>query len=118
MSLLIRPRRLENASHTRNAIKGLNASRNATEIKSFLGLCNVLRHFVPSFARNVSPLSDKLRTTQPFNFVLKEQERNAMKGMQQKLISAPELALSYVEGRVPLDTDAYDIQFGCVLMLE
>lgn len=49
---VIRPRRLEIASHKTDAVKGLKPPRNITELKSLLALCSVFIVFLPTFARN------------------------------------------------------------------
>lgn len=45
---VIRQRRFENSSHTTDAIRRLNASTNLTELRSFLGLCIIIRQLVPN----------------------------------------------------------------------
>lgn len=58
-------RRSEIASHTRDAVKELNAPLNATKLKSFLGFFKVSKRFVSDFAIIASPLNDKSRNDQP-----------------------------------------------------
>lgn len=45
---LILPRNLEVASHTTEAIQKLKQPRNLTELRSFLGVYNDLKRFVPN----------------------------------------------------------------------
>lgn len=52
---VIRPRRLEIASHSTDAIHGLQKPTNITELQSFSGLCNILRQFVPNFCKTSGP---------------------------------------------------------------
>lgn len=63
-------RRLKIESRRTEAIKGLEVSRNVTDSKSFIGLCNVIRQFVPNFAKIALPPDDKLLKDQPFIFEL------------------------------------------------
>lgn len=57
---VIHLRSLEIALHMTDAMQKLKALRNMTELKSFSGLCNVSRWFVPNFARTASLAYDKL----------------------------------------------------------
>lgn len=100
MGHVIRPRRLYIALHTTGAIKGLKTSRNVTELKWFLGLCNVFRRFVPTFGRIVSPHNDKWRKDQQINFELNEKVLEVMKSLQKKFILPPVLTLPYAEGQI------------------
>lgn len=46
---VILPGCLEVLSHTTDATRDLQLSKNVTETRSFLGFCNVFRHLVPYF---------------------------------------------------------------------
>lgn len=103
---VIRPRRLKLASHATIAIKQLQEPRNVTKLRSYLGLCSVFRRFVPNFARIAASLNRKLRKDQPKEFgTLNDDERCAMKTLQEKLISPPILVLPYAGEHYTLDTD-------------
>lgn len=82
-------RRLEIASPTMDAIEGLQALRNVTELIFVLGFCKVLIQLVPKFVRDASPRSDKLRKGHPFNLERYEKELNAKKMFKEKVISPP-----------------------------
>lgn len=114
---VIRPRRLDISSHTTDAIRGLKALTSLTELRSFLGLCNVFRRFVPNFARLAAPLHQRLKKDQPATFgSLNEEELNSMNSLKNALISPPVLALPNNSGHLTLDTDACNVQVGCVLL--
>jgi hypothetical protein len=52
---VIRPGRLGVAEKNTNALKRATLPRTQTELRSFLGLCNVYRRFVPRFAALAAP---------------------------------------------------------------
>lgn len=85
LGIVTRLRRLETASHTTDAMKGIMAPRNVNELKSFLSFCNVFDRFFLNFASIASPCDDKFRNDQPFNYDLNERELEAMKSRQAKL---------------------------------
>ena len=116
---VIRPGKLQIAEHTTDAIRQLQAPTNLTELRSFLGLCNVFRRFVPNFARIAAPLNRKLRKGEPTVFgPLNEEEMGALEELKKRLIEPPILTLPRRDGRYTVDTDACDKQVGCVLLQE
>ena len=116
---VIRPGTLEIAPKATEAIKNLKPPKNVTELRSFLGLCNVFRRFVPNFSRIAAPLNKKLKKGEPQHFDhLTDEELSAMKDLQDKLITPPVLALPRPNGRITIDTDACAYQVGCVLLQE
>jgi Reverse transcriptase (RNA-dependent DNA polymerase) len=52
---VIRPGKLEVAAKNTDALKTAKPPATQTELRSFLGLCNVYRRLVPSFAKVASP---------------------------------------------------------------
>ncbi|CAN8067637.1 unnamed protein product [Agarophyton chilense] len=114
---VIRPGKLQVSTRTRDAIRAAKSPTNQTELRSFLGLCNVFRRFVKSFARIAAPLNSKLEKNKPFNFeTLTDTEHEAFEKLRQRLIRPPILAISRQDMPYVLDTDACDIQVGCVLL--
>lgn len=80
------------------AIGDLNEPRNVTESRSFIGLCNAFRRFIPKFARIADPLKEKIRTNQPQTIGDLIDEKNALTTIRERLISPPILALSRAKG--------------------
>ena len=64
---VIRPGKLKIASNNLKAIELAKSPGNQTELKSFLGVCNVYRRFVPNFARIASHLNAKTSKKQPYH---------------------------------------------------
>lgn len=58
---IIRPRRLELAAHNADVIRNIKETRNITDLRTTLGLHNIFRRFVSSFARIAAPLNRKLQ---------------------------------------------------------
>lgn len=90
-----------------------------TELKSFLGVCNLFRRFVPNFARIAALLNRKSEKGPTFHFgKLNETKIEALETLQYRLLSPPILALLRPNGRYTLDTDVCDKQAECVLLQE
>ena len=116
---VVRPGKLQVASKTVDAVQKMHRPTNLTELRSFLGLCNVYRRFVPNFSRIASPLTAKLEKGKDATFpTLTEEEENAFLTLKKKLASPPELALPQSGRTYIVDTDACDKQVGCVLLQE
>lgn len=114
---VIQPRRLKISAKAMNAITGLQDPTKVTELNCFLGLCIVLRRFVPNFAQIAALLNKKLRKNQLIHFEsLNKSEIDALKMSKHNLLSLPILALSTPTGYYTLDTDACDKLIGCVLL--
>ena len=91
---VIKPGRLEVATKNTAAIEGFREPETQTQLRSFLGLCNVYRRFVPNFAQVSAPLNKLLKKEQgpklePFD----DTERNAFKKSKEALASPPVLRL-------------------------
>jgi len=91
--------------------------RNQTEIKSFLGMCNVYRRFIKDYAHIAKPLtklnSKKLPHVLP---PLDTTQLASFEYLEERLTSTPILALPRREGLLILDTDACAVQVGCTLL--
>eukprot|EP00171_Calliarthron_tuberculosum_P023404 IDg23404t1 len=112
----IRPGRLEVANKNTKAIQKFKIPTTKTELRSFLGLCNVYRRFVPNFARAAAPLTELLK--KEVEAALPEFDDRRLKSFQllkKALTSPPILRLPQKNLRFSVDTDACEHQLGCVL---
>lgn len=115
---VIRPGKLEIATPAIEAIKGVKQLINVTELRSFLGLCNIFRLFVPNFPRISAPQNKKLQKDHQFTLGdINDEETAAMKTLQEKLTSPQVVTLAKPTGRYVVDTEC-EKQVGCVLLQE
>jgi RNase H-like domain found in reverse transcriptase len=116
---VIRPGRLGVAEKNTTALKTAPLPRTQTELRSFFGLCNVYRRFVPKFSAIAAPLNDFLgKGTPPQLGPLPPEDIAAFNQIRDKLLHPTVLALPRTEGALWLDTDASDGQLGCCLLQE
>lgn len=114
---VIRPGRLGVAEKNTEALKAAPLPRTQTELRSFLGLCNVYRRFVPRFSAIAAPLNALLCKGMPPNLgCLTPEAIAAFETLRDRLLSPPVLALPRAVGQMWLDTDASDGQLGCCLL--
>ena len=111
----IAPGELKVAKKNIIAIQGFAPPKTRTEIKSFLGICNVYRRFIIDFATISAPLNALLRKDAPDNFELRQNQIDSFNNLRQKLTSPPFLSLPKPGLPYILDKDANDFQVGCVL---
>jgi hypothetical protein len=79
-----------------------------TELRSFLGMCNVYRRFVEGFAKIAAPLTDLLKKGQPETFVLNTDQQKSFHLLRIALIQPPILKLPKEGKLYTLDVDACD----------
>lgn len=83
----------------------------------FLEFFNVFRRFMPNFARLAAPLNRKVQKNQPTKFsTLTAEKADAMRELQNLLISPPVLIIDNTEAYFMLDTDTWHIYLACVLL--
>lgn len=113
----IRPKILEIATHTMNAIKEPKPSSTFIKLFFFFETCNVLRGFVPSFAQIAAPISDLPKKYQSKYFcALTPAGLGTMHKLQEKQVSLPILALLNSEWTYKFDTGACNVQVWCLLL--
>ena len=114
---VITPGKLHVATTNTNAVKGFKEPTTQTELKSFLGLCNVYRRFVPNFARTAAPLQKLLCKGTPFGLpAFDEEQVEAFELLKAALAQPPILRLPRSDLPFSVDTDACQHQIGCALM--
>ena len=95
------------------------APTNQTELRSFLGMCNVYRQFIKRFAKIAAPLNKKTGKNKPYDFeILTDAEFAAFEELKRRLVSPPVLALPRYGRKYTLETDACGHQVGCALLQE
>ena len=114
---VIRPGKIEVAEKNTAALQGFKEITMQTKLRSFLGMCNVYRRFVPNFARVAAPLNQLLKKGQgpdlePFD----EAQRGAFELLKQALSEPPVLRLPQQDLPYSVDTDSSAYQIGCALM--
>ena len=116
---VIRPGTLEVSEKNIVAIRAAVPPKNQTQLRSFLGLCNVYRRFVPGFARIARPLTELTEKETSFQLPdFNEEQLIAFEDLKSRLISTPVLRLPQTGLPFSIDTDASEYQIGCALMQE
>lgn len=114
---MFRSRRLEIASHTMDAIRGLKKPANSTKHWPCLRLRNVNQIFVLSFARLATPLNAMQQKHQGTALgTLSEKKTKLLSTLYNALIIPPVLTLCSTTVHMTLDADACNVQIDCVLL--
>jgi hypothetical protein len=110
---VIGPGTLAVAEKNTRALRNAKSPSTQTELRSFLGLCNVYRRFVKGFAKIAAPLNSLLRKGEsPRLNKLNEDQLRAFEALRQCLLTPPILAFPNADGQFTLDTDASSDQIG------
>ncbi|XP_073152945.1 uncharacterized protein [Henckelia pumila] len=96
------------------AVRNWDVPKNATEIRSFLGLAGYYRRFIQDFSKIALPLTSLTR--KGVKFVWSEQCEKSFTELKERLISAPVLAIPEGTGHFVVYTDASKSGLGAVLM--
>ncbi|KAL2252726.1 UNVERIFIED_CONTAM: Transposon Tf2-11 polyprotein [Sesamum indicum] len=96
------------------AIMEWRVPKNATEVRSFLGLAGYYRRFVEGFSIIAGPLTKLLRKGVEFQWT--EQCQQSFDELKKRLTSNPILVLPSGSGGYIVYTDASKRGLGCVLM--
>ena len=86
------------------------------EVRSFFGLLNYYRDFIPSFATIAAPLSDLTKKGMPNRVSWGEVQEKAFVTLQKALLSRPILKLPDYSKPFVLETDASNVGVGASLM--
>ena len=87
--------------------------KNTKELRSFLGLANFYRNFVPGFANISSPLNDL--TSKRIPFIWTTEHQTAFDNLRHTLMFPPILDYPQQQDHFILTTDASDVGLGAVL---
>ncbi|CAN8065809.1 unnamed protein product [Agarophyton chilense] len=113
---VIRPGRVTIEETRVKSLKEAKEPRTQTELRSFLGLANVYRRFIPHFADKAAPLNALLRKGQPPKLdPFTPVQTESFNSLKDSVVSAPILSLPKPERPFIKDTDASDYQVGCAL---
>jgi hypothetical protein len=113
---VIRPGTLEIDKASVASLKNARAPETQSEIRSFLGMCNVYRRFLKNFAHTAEPLNALLRAGQPAKIASwGEKEEAAFRELINAICEPPILRLPRVGLPISVDTDSSAYQVGCVL---
>lgn len=117
---IIRQGKLGLATHSREAIEGMQPPISITKLRSFLGFCTVFsRRSDPNFARVEAPLHMKLQNDQPFKFgELNDEELSTLESFRTKMVNQSVPILPRRGGQSTVYTDASNKQVRRVLLQE
>lgn len=86
------------------------------QVRSFMGLANYYRKFIPNFATIAVPITDLTKKGMPNKVMWSEPQENAFVTLKRLLTSNPILRLPNLEKRFTLRTDASDTGLGAMLL--
>ena len=110
------PGKLKVATDTAAALKEFVFPQTLTQLRFFLGDCNVYRRFVKDFSKISRPLTGMLKKEASRSFENPTEEQlTAFETLKDRLTSPPVLALPKAGRNYRLDTDASDYQLGCTI---
>jgi len=102
-----------------NALKHAKLPATKTQLKSFLGMCDIYRRFVKDFAKRVTPLTDLTRAETPRDLPTRTDAAvPAFEDLRNALFCPPALVLLKGIRKLVVDVDAYVEQVGCTLRQE
>ena len=97
------------------AVSNYPVSRNAKELKQFLGLSNYYRRFVKDYSKIAEPLFKLLSKEGIKNFSWSSSCQSAFEDLKKRLVFPPILAYPDFKQPFLLHTDASDYAIGAVL---
>lgn len=100
------------------AIKNAPRPTTKKQVRSFLGLAEFYRKFVPHFSHLASPLTDLTKKGLPNKVIWTEKHEEAFNGLKDSLVRAPVLKLPNLSQEFILQTDACDTGIGAILLQE
>ena len=116
---VVRPGRLAVAEKNTAAVKRATYPTTRTQMRSFLGMCNVYRRFVPNSAGGAAPLTQYTSKNGPNSLLPpSDNELRAFELLKNALTSPPILSLPGPDLPYSVDTDASRSQIGAAFFQE
>ena len=116
---IVRPGELHVHNKNVDALKTASFPTTKTQLKNFLGMCNVYRRFVKDFAKRAKPLNALTRAeVLPALPKPTQAQEASFEDLRQALLSPPVLALPKANHRMVLNVDACADQLGATLLQE
>jgi RNase H-like domain found in reverse transcriptase len=113
---VVHPGKLAVASKNIETIARAEHPRTRTELRSFLGMCNVYRKFVPHFANAAAPLTNLLKKGQPIDRPPFDTTQAVAFTLLKNALNTPPLLCPPKDNQpYTLDVDASDYQLGGTL---
>ena len=112
---IIKPGKLEVDQANTESLRKAQPPTNRSELRSFLGFCNVYRRFIKDFTRLAGPINKLLKKNSPDQFILDEEQLKAFRALIDCVIHPPVLALPISGLKYSVDTDASAYGIGCAL---
>ena len=113
---VVRPGTLEIDAARTAALEQVRYPQTQTQLRSFLGLCNVYRQFVPHYAKITHPPSQLLKKGQQVQLEGFDKPcKKASYKLKDSILAPSGLALPKKDLPYSVDTDASDYQIGAAL---
>jgi hypothetical protein len=84
-------------------------------VRSYLGMCNYFRHFIPHFSQIASPLTDLTKSKSHNRFVLNDDQKESFNKLKDLLTTTPVLVNPDYNRKFVIFCDASDNGVGSVL---
>ncbi|GBL99245.1 Transposon Ty3-G Gag-Pol polyprotein [Araneus ventricosus] len=98
------------------AVKKFPVPTTVKQVQSFLGLTGYFRKFIPAYSKIAKPLSDLIRSDNPF--VFEQPQMEAFEKLKKLLTESPVLSIFQQGKTTELHTDASQQGYGAVLLQE
>ena len=103
---IIKPGKLEVDQANTESLRKAQPPTNRSELRSFLGFCNVYRRFIKDFTRLAGPINKLLKKNSPDQFILDEEQLKAFRALIDCVTHPPVLGLPISGLKYSVDTDA------------
>ena len=111
--------RLEVNMKRKNALRKAKYPCTQTQIRSYIGMCDVYRRFLKDFAKIASPLTQLLKRGCTSDIPHPGQEEmRSLETLKNAPLNPPILQIPNPERPYTVDVDACDYQLGCALLQE